>query len=319
MKTSITIFILMLFHTIISAQHEWEIIFTNITEDLHDVEFINDSVGFVYSYGTGNIYKTTDEGNNWKIIKQTDSIYLEQIQFVNSEIGWICGELGTILKTYDGGQTWADISIELNDKNLLLYGMCFLNDSIGYLSGAVLSENTLDPTVYLTIDGGSSWSEVYNDLPKMILNLVKKDNELFATGTGFIIRIDLQTKKWEYVLKDTTRAIGQIRDIQFANDKYGMAVSFNGNILITNNGGDSFTSKAITTNRLRSLAYLGGNNWVAVGDNNKSDGAVLYFSNDDGENWEKNNDFPDIHRIGLTEKNIWIVGKKGLIAKMKRK
>ncbi len=88
----------------------------------------------------------------------------------------------------------------------------------------------------------------------MILNLEKKDNELFAMGTGFIIRIDLRTKNWEYVLKDTNGTIGQIRDIQFANDKFGLAVSFNGKILITNNGGDSFTSKSITTNRLRSLA-----------------------------------------------------------------
>ena len=140
------------------------------------------------------------------IIKQTDSIYLEQIQFVNSEIGWICGEKGKVIKTSDCGKTWSDVSIK--NKNLLLYGMCFLNDSIGYLSGAVLNENKLDPKVYLTIDGGSSWSEVYNDIPKMILNLEKKDNGLFATGTGFIIRIDLETKQWEYVLKDTTRTIG---------------------------------------------------------------------------------------------------------------
>jgi len=97
-----------------------------------------------------------------------------------------------------------------------------------------------------------------------------------------------------------------------------MAVSFNGKILITNNGGDSFTSKSVTTNRLRSLAYLGDEKWVTVGDNNKNDGAVLHYSIDDGENWEKNNEFPDIHRIGLTEKNIWIIGKTGFIAKMKR-
>ncbi len=153
MKIYPTIVLLIFTHLQLFAQNGWEVLNTNITDDLHDVEFINDSIGFIYSYGTGNIYKTTDEGNTWVIIKQTDSIYLEQIQFINSDIGWICGEKGTILKTYDGGQSWADISIDGDDKNLLLYGMCLLNDSIGYLSGGILHENKLDPKVYLTNDG----------------------------------------------------------------------------------------------------------------------------------------------------------------------
>jgi photosystem II stability/assembly factor-like uncharacterized protein len=74
----------------------------------------------------------------------------------------------------------------------------------------------------------------------------------------------------------------------------------------------------MTTNRLRSIAYLGEKEWLIGGDNNKNDGAVIYCSGDDGESWEKNNEFPDIHRITLTGKNIWIVGKNGLIAKMNK-
>ena len=57
---------------------------------------------------------------------------------------------------------------------------------------------------------------------------------------------------------------------------------------------------------------------MVVGDNNKNDGATVYITNDNGENWEKIGDFPDIHRITLTEKNVWIVGKAGFIAKMRR-
>ena len=79
--------------------------------------------------------------NDWKIIKQTDSIYLEQIQFINPELGWICGENGKVLQTKDCGRTWSYLSIKVNNGNLLLYGMCFIDDSTGYVSGAVLNEN----------------------------------------------------------------------------------------------------------------------------------------------------------------------------------
>jgi photosystem II stability/assembly factor-like uncharacterized protein len=318
MKTSITIIILIFSQLPGLSQNEWEVINTDITEPLHDIEFVNDNVGFIYSYGTGNIYKTIDEGNTWKRIKQTDSIYFEQLQFVNSKLGWICGEKGKLLRTQDCGTTWTDLSITVNDKNLLLYGMCFINDSTGYLSGAVMYNRKFEPKLYVTNDCGITWTAIFEDIPHMILNLEEKDNELFATGNGFIVRIGIQTNTWKYAFRDTLRIIGQIRDIQFADDKLGIGISFNGKILITTNGGDSFSYKEITTNRLRSIAYLGGEKWIVAGDNNKNDGAVLYSSSDNGENWEKCNDFPDIHRITTTDKNIWIVGKNGLIAKMKK-
>ncbi len=318
MKRIIATGILVLFCIPGPAQPEWEIIESGITEHLHDIEFINDSTGFVYSYGTGNIYRTSDEGSTWEKIFQTDSVYFEQIQFIDSRTGWICGEQGTLLKTTDFGRTWSDLSIKLKDANLLLYGMCFINDSLGYLSGAALSGNSLKPELYTTLNGGTNWTEIHEDIPHMILNLCQKGNDVFATGNGFIIRMGINAGTWEYVFRDTAGIVGQIRDIRFASDMRGMAVSFRGKVLVTNNGGDSFTSYEITTNRLRSAAFLGAGKWIAAGDNNKNDGAVLYLSEDDGESWEKKNDFPDIHRISVTGKNIWIAGKEGFIAKRTR-
>jgi photosystem II stability/assembly factor-like uncharacterized protein len=318
MKLLIVITIL-IFSYILKVPHsEWDTIKTDITEHLHDIEFINDSVGFIYSYGTGNIYKTTDEGSTWINIFKTDSIFLEQIQFIDSHMGWICGEHGTLLKTYDCGRSWSDLSIELKNKNLLLYGMCFLNNSIGYLSGAVFSDDLFKPKFFFTKDGGHIWTEVYKDMPHMVLNLYKKGNDIFATGNGFIIRIDIGANEWHYVFRDTSETVGQIRDIEFANDNFGMAVSFNGKILVTGNGGKSFNYYELTKNRLRSIAFLESKKWIVAGDNNKNDGAVLYLTNDNGESWENSLDFPDIHRVALTEKYIWIVGKEGLIARSKR-
>ena len=92
----------------------------------------------------------------------------------------------------------------------------------------------------------------------------------------------------------------------------------NGYILTTIDGGESFTFRQITRNRLRSIVYLGEQKWLVGGDKNKNDGAVLHYTNDNWMSWQRNNDFPDIHRIHLTEKHIWIVGKEGLIARTRR-
>jgi len=318
MKLPVIVTILLLLHILVPAQDEWEIINAGITEPLHDIEFVSDRIGFIYSYGTGNIYQTTDEGSTWTIIKQTDSIYFEQIQFINPNLGWICGEKGKVLRTTDCGRTWMDLSIEVNDKNLLLYGMCFINETVGYISGAELHGKKWIPKVYITNDEGITWNETLKDFPHMILNLKEKDNVMYATGNGFIIEMNIQNHERKYVFRDTLGIIGQIRDIEFADDTFGLAVSFTGKILITTNGGESFSYNEITTNRLRSIAYLGEQTWIAVGDNNANDGAVLHASKDNGNTWQKNNDFPDIHRIHLTENHIWIVGKNGLIAKMRR-
>jgi photosystem II stability/assembly factor-like uncharacterized protein len=297
------------------TQSNWEVIETVFEEDLHDIEFINDSVGFVYGYGTGNIYRTSDAGLHWELVHQTDPIYLEQIQFVNPDHGWICGEYGTLLMTEDGGRIWEDISMTCEEGNLLLYGMYFLNDTTGYISGGILSGKKLSPVFFKTGNGGNSWIQIFGDIPHMILNITNKGNALFGTGTGCIIKMEAQKGSWEYAFKDTIGVIGQIRELRFIDDDLGIAASFNGYLLITKDGGKSFSYKKITKNRLRGIIASNEHEWIAVGDNNKDDGGVLFTSNYLGRSWNKHNEFPDIHRVTMTEKYFWIAGKKGFIAR----
>lgn len=318
MKTYVLLSVWIIISASSFAQDNWEELHTEITEHLHDIEFIDDSVGFVYSYGTGKIYKTTNCGYNWTVVHQTDSLYLEQIQFVDPNHGWICGEKGTILRTLDGGRSWHDISISSDCENLLLYGMYFINESVGYVSGAEMMQNQMLPIAYKTNNGGTSWEEAFRDIPHMILNLEQFGEDLFASGNGFVLRMDIQDQSWEYVFKDTLREVGQIRDLAFADDTLGLGVSFKGKLLTSKDGGNSFTQKTITGNRLRSIAFSKDKTWVAAGDNTTNDKVVLLTSDDHGVSWRKLGGLPDIHRIFISAENIWIVGKHGLIAKRNR-
>lgn len=300
------------------AQSDWIFLESPIEENFHDIEFINDTIGFIYSYGSGRILKTSNGGFTWVLVKQTDSIYYEQIQFINKNTGWICGEKGSLLKTTDCGNSWFDLSIKRDERKLLLYGMLFTDELTGYLSGGVMSEQKIEPEFLKTTDGGKSWTKIPDDIPNMILNLKKVSNSIFGSGTGVIIKIDNNEADWKYVFQDTSKIVGQIRDIAFANGLFAMGVSFNGKILITSDGGESWIYKGVTKNRLRSIKYLGRNRWIMAGDNNAGDGSVMYFSDDNGESWEKITDLPDIHRIALSENYVWIAGKSGLIGKRRR-
>ncbi|MBM4158411.1 MAG: hypothetical protein FJ216_06480 [Ignavibacteria bacterium] len=302
----------------LNSRIEWEVLSTNITDDLHDIEFINDNTGFVYSYGTGKIYKTTDSGNKWALVKKLDSVYLEQIQFVNSNTGWFCGEWGILYKTTDGGNNWTDYSLYIDAGNLLLYGMYFESDAVGYLSGGILFNKEITPKFLVTSNGGMNFNFV-NIIPDMLLNIEKFNSGLIGTGDGIIINITDNGNNYDYLFKDDAEQTGQIRDIEFSDNNNGIAVSFQGKALITKDGGNNWFVKEITKNRLRNIKYIGNNRWLTCGDNNKNDGTTLFVSRDNGLNWEKcMNDFPDIHRICLSETYIWLAGKKGFVARTKK-
>lgn len=299
------------------TQEKWQILNAGLDDGLHDLEFINDNTGFVYTYGTGLIYKTEDSGLNWIKVQQLDSVFYEQIQFVNENTGWICGEYGKLYKTTDSGNNWIDISFSNINGNLLLYGMHFDNEQTGFISGGILKDKSIKSIIFKTTDGGSTWTEILNDIPHMLLNLESVNNNLLGTGSGIIIKLNDIENEWEYLFKDTLKAVKQIRDLEFADELDGAAISFKGKVLRTNDGGLNWTAEEITNNRLRSIKNYGDNKWIAAGDDNKGDNAVIYLSEDNGSSWMKHkNDFPDIHRIALSESFVWIAGKDGFIAKM---
>ena len=319
MKYFLSFIIIVLLNLNGFSQDNWQILNPGIDDNLHDIEFIDDNTGLVFTYGTGIIYKTDNSGLNWTKVQQLDSVFYEQIQFINKNTGWICGEHGKLYKTTDSGYNWLDISVSETDGNLLLYSMHFDDEYTGFLSGGVFKDKSIKPTFYKTSDGGMTWIEIYDDLPHMILNLERVNNNLWGTSNGIIIELNKLKNKWEYLYKDTLIVIGQIRDIEFADELNGIAISFNGKILRTDDGGKNWSIKEITKNRLRSTKNFGGNKWIIAGDNNKGDNSVIYLSEDDGNTWKKHKyDFPDIHRIALSDSYVWVAGKEGFIAKMIR-
>ncbi len=52
------------------------------------------------------VLHSPDRGQTWEVQKTGQSLPLHTISFLNENLGWACGEMGTILSTRDGGKNW---------------------------------------------------------------------------------------------------------------------------------------------------------------------------------------------------------------------
>lgn len=107
-----------------------------------------------------DLLSTMDGGRSWQAMPltkqgiQADLIQSAQVQFINQHTGWIALRLktssnfsmGMLLKTEDGGVTWAELELPVGGK------IHFSDVNQGSLSGGASGE-----AEYLTYDGGVTW------------------------------------------------------------------------------------------------------------------------------------------------------------------
>lgn len=125
-------------------------------------------------------WRTDDEGQHWQLIYSSDSdgSRINSVTYVDAKIGWIL-TLQKLLKTEDGGQTWAEQHRPLPAYPLGdLRTVTFLKGGkVGWAGGGLYrpltagerrtgvprnvsdpsSHSVLRPAIYHTEDGGKTW------------------------------------------------------------------------------------------------------------------------------------------------------------------
>jgi photosystem II stability/assembly factor-like uncharacterized protein len=113
-------------------------------DDLWGVQFIGTDG---WAVGQATLTRTTDGGSTWTPVSEPSSS-LDRVDFVAATLGWGVTSHNALEVTTDGGVTWSPVSIPVAAESA-----CFSSSALGWVVGT--------RTIYVTDDGGASWSLAY--------------------------------------------------------------------------------------------------------------------------------------------------------------
>ena len=206
---------------------------------------------------------------------------LLDVKFVSAQTGYICGDMGYIIKTTNGGDLWVkqDVPTEMS-----MDGLFFLDALTGWAAGGMVGDPSragLDPInarraqvagskayggiILKTTDGGATWDILLQDEPYHLFDVYFHD-ELngFAVGerSSGLPAVMLRTSDggvtWDEVeIPAHPMGLYGLYEVQFINAFTGFAVGggvwgFGGftSILVTFDGGETWSLEAFQPNHL---------------------------------------------------------------------
>ena len=289
---------------------------------IHKLAGIGDLV-WVTDYGDGNLYKTENGGESWSKIYKFNSEYIEVIQFLDEETGFVCGDYGYVYKTSNGGKTWKDIGPKIDNriveryrndstKNqepdgqfIAYYGMCFKNEMQGFITGYCYNPSqgfrkSFEKLIFHTEDSGESWIQISNE---------EKDRFIDQFILGY---------KPKYEAIDGRYYFNSNRSATTEKDEDGKDV-FEKQTRV------KFTKKSyeipvcpFEKRMLRNIVFLNEMKGFVFGGSLEegNEKAIVYETSDSGKTWKLiESNLTHIHGSKVIGNYLWITGKEGMIKK----
>ncbi len=173
------------------------------------------------------VYKTADGGRTWSLAHSTPGVRLYDVCFGDSHHGWAVGLKGMVLRTSDGGDTWAKVANpdSLHSSSLLL-AKCQFFDSA---NGIAFSNNT---TAYRTRDGGASWEPLPlpDGLEYLLGDFADTLHGVLGDREGFLYHTDDGGQAW---VQDDVPGRSPILSVSASNDNGNWAVRVDGTVIST--------------------------------------------------------------------------------------
>jgi photosystem II stability/assembly factor-like uncharacterized protein len=253
-------------------------IYSQLPNYLQSFDIGNDSILFMVG-SNGIILKTTDQGTTWINLDSPTTQFLNSVDFINLNTGWIPTG-NDIIKTTDAGNTWNYLNIA-NFFNGILQ---MQDENTGWMRG-------LNARLQKTTDGGNTWNTnivstignfnitsiffidslngwitgFWNSAPQIITGLVYK------TSNGG------QSWDWQYWANQTA-----LSSVYFVSKDSGWAVGKYGFVIKSTNGGiDWIEANSQITQNLNSVFFSSPQTgWISGEDS-------LLITSDGGNNWDK--------------------------------
>ncbi|MBI1847318.1 MAG: hypothetical protein HYR86_10145 [Candidatus Rokubacteria bacterium] len=274
---------------------------------------------------------------------------LNAVHFIDPMVGWAAGAANTILKTTDGGKTWARLTernesgpefdrVNLVDTNegwalsrsVLLHTTdggsswqpaAALPGGGGFGGGSMVGQVRYQmkvPTggagVFRSADGGATWQDLGGEMPSNAYSAIYFVNSSHGWVSGDYGRFAF-TEDGGKTWKARTAPKANLAKVQFATTKHGwmLPVYHTGGPLVSEDGGNTWTSQYAgleTFVPLLDISFLNENQGVLL-----SGKAVLRTVNG-GKTWQTIGKMPSLTVTALSFPKIdegWVVGEKGYI------
>lgn len=300
----------------ICQPQDWEVHSPGLTSSFLMVDFVSETVG--WAIDNNQIWKTEDGGESW-----TEQFYpippeptrrnLRTIDMVDEMNGVIAlhnysapSSIEALLVTNDGGETWEEKKP----------GSYLLNSAIMTEDGQVFGTGQFDGIFY-----SDDWGNSFVEIPPTEVDFSRfqylGNNELIASGikglvptyaTRAISYSDDSGQSWKHHF--LPEEYFGVSDIHFFNADEGFACGFNGFILKTEDGGETWREIHYDDRRsVYTIHFVDEMTGWATG----YEGLVLSTS-DGGETWESGNcGYP--YRLGsisaLDAETCWIGSPNG--------
>ncbi len=248
---------------------------------LNDVWFFDENNGIaVGEYGT--VLKTHNAGTTWTAHHSGTTNHLRSVHFTSGDVGFAAGGPNAVIKTTDGGTSWAPSQTGISDAHITT--IVFTSENTGY---------TLGQRVHKTENGGETWSLIDDSYLGWDIHFADENTAYFVGsqgmvrktinagvdwtdvpvgGTGLLRAVYFQTPEKGFVAGSWARIFQtvdggenwtssfdgittyDIYDLCFVDENVGYAVGFQGLILKTSNGGETW--EQVNSNTIRALLSI---------------------------------------------------------------
>ena len=312
MKILISVtFVLLTLVNICYPQSGWFTQYSNTTNHLRDVQFVDQQTG--WSVGWSNtIRKTTNGGLTWfSQYSPSSQNNFQSCCFINSMTGWIgggsqTGNVSYIYKTTNGGENWVN---QYNSNSGIIMKVTFAGSLYGCAAGD-------GGKILTTTDGGQNWIQRVSGISTALTNVfIRNSSTGWIVGDyGVILKTTTGGVLWSPYYSGTTQ---NLEGVRFISDLTGFAVGYNNVILKTTDGGQNWATKPSGTTGywLNSVSFVNSTTgWISGGNYNGN--GQIYKSTNGGESWQlqvipSTSWLANIHFVNIDKG--WAVGSNGSI------
>jgi len=295
---------------------------SNTPYSLYDVCFVDSLYGWAVGGWSspdpsdttvGICLQTTNGGETWTMVYDTtERSMMLSVSFANRNHGWMMGDSSFSLSTTDGGTTWSVLP-QIGDY-FSAFVLRFVNDTLGFFSGGFYFYGMMEGSfIGRSTDGGNTWTEaIPYRYGKWLWGLDIFSPGWAWSGGGYdtLYRTTNSGGSWQgYTFPFQSR---WYNGIAFGDTSCGVAVSLNGYILGTSDGGRLWAQRpSPTTQGLFSAEMPDPQHAWACGT-----GGTIIASTDGGMNWttQVSGTRAQLRKIWfVNDRQGWAVGDSGLI------